>query len=280
MHEEIGVAVLAAGKHLLVEKPIAADLAAADALVDRARRSPNLVSMVGFNLRHHPLVRQARRLIASGALGDVEFVRTVFSSRVRYAKGLPGWRLRRRTGGGVLADIAVHHFDLWRHLLDVEVEEVYASSLSGESDDWTAAVTARLTGGAVASSVFSQRAAEGNDVEIVGSGGRLTISFYRFDGLEYRPASVFPGSLKARALAALDTARAVPGALAAAAHGGAFLESYRSQWTHFAECVRTGAPVACTFEEGRRALEISLAAIASADSNHPVRVETLAGSAR
>jgi predicted dehydrogenase len=106
MHVEIGVAALDAGKHLLVEKPIAVDLAAADTLVDRAKRSPKLVTMVGFNLRHHPLVREARRLIESGALGNVEFVRTVFSSRVRYDKGLPGWRLRRETGGGALADIA------------------------------------------------------------------------------------------------------------------------------------------------------------------------------
>jgi myo-inositol 2-dehydrogenase / D-chiro-inositol 1-dehydrogenase len=275
-HAAIGVAALEAGKHLLVEKPIAASLADADRLIDVAERAPDLVTMVGFNLRHHPLVREAKRHVASGAIGDVEFVRTVFSSRVRYEKGLPGWRMRRDSGGGALADVAIHHFDLWRYLLGVEVDEIYASSRSGDSDDWTAAVTARLSGGAVAAAAFSQCAAEGNDVEVVGSAGRLSISFYRFDGLEYRAASVFPGSLGGRVRAMLDTARALPGAVSAAARGGAFLDSYRSQWSHFAECVRTRGRVDCTLEDGRRALEISRAAIASADSNRPVRVGEIA----
>jgi predicted dehydrogenase len=137
-------------------------------------------------------------------------------------------------------------------------------------------VTARLSGGSLATSAFSQRAVEGNDVEVYGSDGYLTISFYRFDGLEYRPASVFPGGIRGRVNAALGTARALPGALAAARRGGAFLESYRAQWTHFAECVRTGTPVACTLEDGRRALEVTRAAIVSATSNGPVRIAGIA----
>lgn len=48
--------------------------------------------------------------------------------------------------------------------------------------------------------------------------------------------------------------------------------SYKAEWRHFADCVRRDQPVGCTVEDGRRALEVVLAAVASAASGHPVRI--------
>ena len=110
----------------------------------------------------------------------METVRTVFAS----AHETPSeWQKRRSSGGGALFDQAIHLFDLWRFLLDTEVEEVFATSRSGPWDDETATVTARLTNGALASATCSERTGENNEVEIYGRRGRLQVSCYRFDGL-------------------------------------------------------------------------------------------------
>src|SRR6185436_2786222 len=75
-HLEVALAALDAGKHLFIEKPLTADLDDCDRLVERASRSP-VKAMVGFNMRWHRLVRQARDLIAGGALDPIQSMWTV-----------------------------------------------------------------------------------------------------------------------------------------------------------------------------------------------------------
>jgi len=273
-HAAITLAVLDAPKHVLVEKPLCLDLDGADRLVERARRA-SVTAMVGFNLRYHRHVRAARLAIAQGRLGAVELVRTVWSSQVRQQAGLPEWRRRRDLGGGVLNEMAVHHLDLWRFLLGSEVDEIFASSRTETSDDQTATLTGRLRNGALALSGFSQRAAEAHEIEIYGRQGRLLASPYRFDGFELGPAATFPGDLTSRARGLLRTVRALPGMISSVRQGGSFLQSYRDEWQHFTGCVLRGIPPDSTFDDGRRALELVLAAIDSARSGHPVDVSRL-----
>jgi predicted dehydrogenase len=78
--------------------------------------------MVAFNLRWHRLVRQAREVIQRRTLGPLTLIRTALTS---YHENVPEWRRRRELGGGALFELAVHHFDLWRFLLQSEVEEVF-----------------------------------------------------------------------------------------------------------------------------------------------------------
>ena len=63
--------------------------------------------------------------------------------------------------------------------------------------------------------------------------------------------------------------------ISSARQGGSFLQSYRDEWQHFAGCVLHGIPPGSTFDDGRRALELVLAAIDSARSGHPVDVGRL-----
>jgi myo-inositol 2-dehydrogenase/D-chiro-inositol 1-dehydrogenase len=271
LHVEIALAGLDAGKHVFIEKPVALNLDDTDLLLERASKSPHKV-MVGFNLRHHRHVREARKIIQHGVLGPLEFIRTVSSSRVRYQQNFPDWRKDRVRGGGVLIELAVHHFDLWRFLLGNDIEEVFAASRSADSDDLTATVTARMTNGVLATSMFSQCAAESNDVEIFGQDGRLLISFYRFDGLEFVPSSNYPGDIRSRLRKILRTIKQAPQAVSNAFQGGVYLSSYRSQWRDFINCIRQGSPVGCTLEDGRHALELALASIRSAALDRPVKV--------
>lgn len=118
---EIARAAISAGIHVLVEKPAARHADELLALPQLAARHDVRVR-VGFNHRYHRAFQQARRLVDSGALGPLLFV------RARYGHGgRPGyaseWRAQpQRSGGGELIDQGVHLIDLARWFLGEFVE--------------------------------------------------------------------------------------------------------------------------------------------------------------
>ena len=69
-HADVALAALDAGKHVFVEKPLALSLDDADRMIERAAKT-SLCCTVGFNLRSHRLVQEARRIIRSGVLGSM-----------------------------------------------------------------------------------------------------------------------------------------------------------------------------------------------------------------
>jgi predicted dehydrogenase len=271
VHAEVAVPALRAGKAVLIEKPLAASLAHCDLLMDEARRA-SAVAMVGFHMRWHRLVRRARAVIDSGALGRLEAIRAIWYSP-RSDTGLPDWKRHRELGGGALVEIGVHHFDLWRHLLATEVSEVYALSRHGARDDEAVVVAGRLANGMLASAALSERASHEIEIEVSGDAGRLRIGCQRFDGLDLYATDETSGMLGPRIRKAADTAARLPGGLARMRRGGDYADSYRAQWRHFVDCARTGRPPASTLEDGRRALQVVLAAAESARRGQPVRVE-------
>jgi myo-inositol 2-dehydrogenase/D-chiro-inositol 1-dehydrogenase len=271
-HVEAALAALEMGKHLFIEKPLALGLDEIDRLMERARESPRIVVMVGFNLRWHRLVRQAREMIRRGEMGRIEVVRTAFTSAMPDEENLPEWRKWRQQGGGVLVDKASHHFDLWRFLLQSDVEEVFATSRSEPFDDVTATVTARLSNGVLVSSVFAEQTGDNHEVEIYGQAGRLHVSCYFFEGLESFPVSRPPGGLGTRLRKMVKTFTLPPGAWRLRQPRGEFAASYRSEWRHFLDAIRRDVPVECTLEDGRRALQMTLAAVESASLGKPVKV--------
>ena len=276
-HVEMAMAGLEAGKHVLIEKPLALDLDETDRLVACAARS-HRKAMVGFNLRFHSQARMAREIIQQGALGPIEFIRTVSSSGYRFEPNYPEYRKHRELGGGVLIELAVHHFDLWRFLLGSEINEVTAVSRSEDCDDLTASVTAQMTDGIIASSVFSQCAAENNEVEVFGLRGRLLLSFYRFDGLEVSSGSSYSGDLRSRLRGILNTIEALPQGILGIARGGVFFSSYRMEWQNLINCILRDNTVGCTLEDGKRALQVALAVVQSAHTRRSVRIADTARS--
>jgi len=112
----ITIAAVEAGKHVLVEKPVARTVEEIGRVIAAAKDSRALVR-VGFNHRYHPALRKAREIVDSGALGELMFMRGRYGhgGRVGYEKE---WRANPAiAGGGELIDQGVHLIDLSRWFL-------------------------------------------------------------------------------------------------------------------------------------------------------------------
>lgn len=276
-HIETALLALDAGKHILIEKPLALTLEDCDRLLQRLPGSRSKVT-VGFHMRHHRLVRQVRELIQEGLPGVVQSIRSVWNSPVFVEEHLPAWRHQRETGGGVLLEVAVHHFDLWRYLLQTDVAEIFALSRSGRRQDESAVVSGRMTNGMLTSAVFSESSSHQIELELSGSAGRLRAGCLCFDGLEWHPLFSRPGGVRTRLRQLLHTLKELPGGLWNQRRGGDYLGSYREQWRHFCNVIRHDSPIRCTVADGRAALQVALAAVASAEEARPVEVASLSES--
>lgn len=270
-HAANAIAALDAGKHLFVEKPLALTAEDCDRIIAHASRAAGS-AVVGFNLRQHRLLRQAREIIRRGDLGRVQFVRSAFTTDLRLRRSLPEWRNRRAQGGGVIFELGSHHFDLWRWMLGLEVEEVFARAHGAGSDDAVAAVSARLTGDVLAVAHLDERTLPTNEIEVTGDAGRLTVSLYDFDGLHVTPLSTPPGSMRARAARIRHTLTSLPDAVRGLRKGGDYVETYQAEWVRFLATVREGASPAATLEDGRASLRVCAAAVASSLGGRPVAI--------
>ena len=135
-HHDQVLAVAAAGKHCLAEKPLALSVADASAMV-AACASAGVVLATNHHLPSSPAHRAMAELIASGAIGRV------LSVTIQHANGLPprleGWRVHDPAGGGVLLDVFVHDMAACRALLGGSAASVTvigvapAADSSGES---------------------------------------------------------------------------------------------------------------------------------------------------
>ena len=115
-HYGITMDALRAGKHVLCEKPIAVNYALASEMAEEARKQGKLVH-IGVCNRHASAVRRVRELVQSGALGNVYHVYCSFRAH-RAIPGLGGaFTTKALSGGGVLIDWGVHHFDIIMYVL-------------------------------------------------------------------------------------------------------------------------------------------------------------------
>ena len=112
-HAEIALAALAAGKHVLCEKPLANSVADADRMASAAGAAPDVIAMCGFSYRRTPALSLARELIAAGRLGEIRHVRAQYLQDWLSDPEAPfTWRLdRARAGSGTLGDIGAHSID-------------------------------------------------------------------------------------------------------------------------------------------------------------------------
>lgn len=115
-HEAIALAALAAGKHVLVEKPMAPTVEACRRMLDAARAAGRTLT-VGFNHRYFPAVKAVRAALASGRLGELSHVRG-YTGHTGLSEFKAPWMYDKDVmGGGALLDNGIHMIDLVHHLM-------------------------------------------------------------------------------------------------------------------------------------------------------------------
>lgn len=111
-HPEMAIAALNAGKHVWCEKPMAPRLADAEQMTEAARRSGR-VAALGYNYIQNPIVRQIRKSLAEGAIGQVNHVRIEMDEDFMADATTPFyWKSELASGYGALDDFAVHPLSL------------------------------------------------------------------------------------------------------------------------------------------------------------------------
>ncbi len=120
-------AVLEAGRHVVCEKPLAMTSEQGADLLALARAS-GLVHAVNFNIRHYPLCRHLRGLVAEGGLGEVRLVTGSYLQDWLLRPDDWNWRLEPELGGSLraVADIGSHWLDLLQDVTGLTVESVFA----------------------------------------------------------------------------------------------------------------------------------------------------------
>ena len=243
-HADVAAAVLAAGKHLFLEKPGATSLAGHD----RLRAPDGVVVQVGYQRRFDAGFVEAKRVVDEGTIGQ-PLVVLATSRDVEWPEGeLP------QDTGGFLLDMAVHDYDAICWFLGGNAVDVTATrqarvypELASLGDLDNSLVTIRFDDGGAAMTHVSRTCAFGHDVrcEIVGSEG-----------------SVFVGEAGG-VLTARDRPRF------AQDYRALFADAYRAELAAFADACRGGERRGAGLEEDRRAVEIGIAARASAVAGEP-----------
>ncbi|MCX4470676.1 Glucose-6-phosphate 3-dehydrogenase [Micromonospora sp. MW-13] len=288
-HAEIALAALAAGKHVLCEKPLANTVAEARAMAAAAAtaRASGVRSMCGFNYRRVPAVAMMRRLIAEGRLGTIRHVRAAYLQDWIVDPQFPlVWRLQRdRAGSGALGDIGAHIIDLTQFVTGQRITGVSAVTetfvkerpLPAESSglaaqaagngavdghgpatgtvtvDDAAVFVARLDGGALATyeaSRFATGRKNALRVEINGSLGTLAFDLERLNELEFYDATRPAAEQGFTRILMTEEDHPYMSAWWPPGHIIGYEHSFTHQMRDFVEAVATGADPAPSFTDG------------------------------
>lgn len=116
LHREIAEAMLAAGKHVLCEKPLAASLEDAEAMVAAAEQATG-VAATAYSFRRNPAVEAIRDLLATGELGTPAMVEAHYlADYAADPEGPMSWRFQGPLGTGALIDLGAHIIDLAEYI--------------------------------------------------------------------------------------------------------------------------------------------------------------------
>lgn len=150
LHLPVTLAILAAGKHVVADKPLALNAAEGKTLRDAAFAA-KVAHAVTFNYRGNPLVQQARGMVARGETGAVSFVHGYYLQDWMSNPNVYSWRSDPAKGGSssALGDIGSHWCDLAEHVSGLRIASVLA--------DLTTVIPVRYSAGASAEA-FSTKA--------------------------------------------------------------------------------------------------------------------------
>jgi predicted dehydrogenase len=172
LHVEWSIRALAAGKHVLCEKPLTRSPGEAEEVFDAAERAGRIL-MEAFMWRHSPQTAKLVQLVEGGVIGELQLVRATFSFPLEGRRNI---RLDPELGGGALMDVGVYCVSAAR-LLAGEPERVYGEQVIGDSGvDVLFTGVLRFPRGVLAEFDAGMYLPRRDGLEAVGTEGSLVIS--------------------------------------------------------------------------------------------------------
>ncbi|MEV4364491.1 Gfo/Idh/MocA family oxidoreductase [Nonomuraea sp. NPDC049625] len=296
-HAEIAVAALAAGKHVICEKPLANTVAEAEAMAAVAKEAAarGVRSMVAFNYRRVPAVALARRFVEEGMLGAIRHVRAQYLQDWIVDPEFPlVWRLQKdKAGSGALGDIGAHIIDVAEFITGERLTGVAAltetfvkerplaassAGLSAGGGTGRGAVTVddaalfigRLSGGGLAS-FEATRFATGRKnalrIEINGALGSLAFDFESMNDLWFHDHTIDSAEHGFRRVLVTEPDHPYAGAWWPPGHGLGYEHTFVHETKDFLEAIAAGTDPTPSFEDGLRVQRVLAAVEQSAAEN-------------
>ena len=253
LHAEHALAAIAAGKHVLCEKPLTRDVPTAEGVVGAADRA-GVRLLVGHVVRFFPEYVRLRDAVRGGEVGEPAMVR--LSRMASFPRGSGDWHADVARSGGVVLDMAIHDLD-WLLWTLGPAERVYARGIHAQTPHLLdyALITVRMASGAIAHVEASWAEPEGFRVcgEVAGDRGLLT-----FDSAEST----------AYALDLREPPETPPGVNVPTSYTAR--SPYVLQLEHWAGVIRGEEAPICTPEDALASLRLATAALESAERGQAV----------
>ncbi len=268
-HLEPALAAIAAGKHVVVEKPLEITPERSDQIIAAARAAGVRLAPI-FQARFGEGARTVKTAIDAGRFGRLVLA-SVYVKWHRAASYYTGWKgTLALDGGGAVINQSIHGIDLLQWFAGLP-EEVFAWKTrrvhTGIEAEDTAAATLRFPGGALGSIEASTAAWPGwlRRIEICGEKGSVSLEDDRIARWDFATAE--PGDDAIRAANKDDGLGS-----GAAAPGNIAIEGHLRQLTDLVEALRTSRPAAIEGAEARKAVALVHALYTSAETGRPVRL--------
>jgi predicted dehydrogenase len=258
LHEEFALKAVAAGKHILCEKPLGRTAAEAQRMWDAAERA-GIVHAYGENMLHAPDFREILDIVAAGTVGKVLWVR---GKEAHFGPHSPWFWQRGRAGGGALVDMGCHLIGVFNAMLAERPEAVLAhvATLHHETDCEDASICLlRYPGGTMGQCEANWIQRGGMQVVLEESGSEGFLTYDRSPITQ--PIKVFSRNATTRYFSEKvenDRGWLFPTVDEYRRYG------YEDQIRAFLRCIRHGEAPAYSFREGWAVNHVMDAAYASA----------------
>jgi myo-inositol 2-dehydrogenase/D-chiro-inositol 1-dehydrogenase len=268
LHARVCLAALNAGKHVIIEKPLAMTLEEADAMISAAKTNDRLL-MYAEELCFAPKYERVRKLVSEGAVGDVYMLKQA----EKHSGPHSDWFYDvDQSGGGVLMDMGCHGLAWFRWMLggNPKVKSVFATMNTFFHKNRTRGEDHSITivefeGGTlgIAENSWAKHGGMDDRVEVYGTGGVTYADLFvgnsalTYSEKGYGYAMEKAGSTKGWTFTIFEEA---------------FNQGYPQELQHFIRCVRDGDKPLVTGEDGRAVLEIMYAAYESARTGAKVNL--------
>ena len=260
LHAEQGVAAARAGKHVIVEKPIAIDLRSLRKL-DKAVKSAGVKTVVSFVLRWNPMFDNIRAMLDQKLLGKLFYAEVDYMHAIDVRNRLHRWHNKKEFGGGALLAAGCHAVDGLRWFMQDDAVEVSAYSSRSKANrlrfdfDPNIVAIVKFAGGAVGKVGCSLEAQMPYVYRVMLLGDQGTI----------RDNQLFSNKWPGQHDWA-DVPTVLPSSADVEHH------PFQGELDHFVDCIRKGKESHCNVSDAVKTHEICIAADRSAARGKPVKL--------